>query len=462
MRLPIPLVVLGAFGSELLQFVISPLRFSIFLITRKSWKKKVREALAAPTPTPDPGAWAGTFKPPTGDRQPHLLISCGETSGELHASNFLDSLRALCEESDDAVKPHVSGLGGQILRDHDVEVRYPLAEHAVFGLKGVFQSLPFLGKALATYVRILRDDRPDVVVLFDYPGLHLVFARAARRLGIPVLHVVAPQHWAWGPWRTRRYRKVVDVCLAILPFEPAWFEQSGMRSAYIGHPLLDEVAEATDEQTTEVSDGDTRPVLGLLPGSRRVEVEIHLGPMLQIAKDLQGESGPLRVQIPHRNPKRARQIREALAKRQDEGLDQDLDIELLEGDPGSVLSRARVVLAKSGTGSLEAALHNTPTVVCYRFVDIFGRFVINQIVMAPWFGIANLCMNREISPEIAVLEPADWAKVLGAVRGFWNDGPSRDTALEDLRLLHERLGSPGASDRTARWLLPFCRRGGRS
>ena len=112
-----------------------------------------------------------------------------------------------------------SAFGGSALAAAGANVRFGLSEHAVMGVVGVLKQLPLILRAYADFVRLLRDDPPDLVVLVDYPGLHLVMAKACRRRSVPVLHYIAPQYWAWGPWRMRRYRRAVDATLTILPFE---------------------------------------------------------------------------------------------------------------------------------------------------------------------------------------------------------------------------------------------------
>ncbi len=303
----------------------------------------------------------------------------------------------------------------------------------------------------ATYLRALRDDRPELVVLVDYPGLHLVMAEAARRRGIPVLHYVAPQYWAWGPWRMRRYRRAVDATLTILPFEPAFFGDRELASEYVGHPLLDELAaHPPDEDAT--ARARAVPTLVLMPGSRRKEIAHHLEPMLRVAERLRGSRSDLRIVVPHRDRERAALVREELGRLG--ALDR---VEVHEGDPAPWLKGARVVLAKSGTGSLEACLHGTPTVVVYAIHGPFARFVLHRMLTVPFFAGANLCMARRIAPEIAVERDAQWnGDVHDAVARLLDDGPDRDRCLEDLAALRTRLGEPGASARAAQWIAPFC------
>jgi lipid-A-disaccharide synthase len=305
-------------------------------------------------------------------------------------------------------------------------------------------------RAFASFLEILRKDRPDLIVLIDYPGLHLVMAEAARRHGVPVVHYVAPQYWAWGPWRMKRYRRAMDGTLTILPFEPAFFRGEGLASEYVGHPLLDEVAGSPPDAAAVARVRD-RPTLVLMPGSRRREIEDHLGPMVRLARRLAADRPDLRIVIPHRDERRAELIRVMLAAMPGEPV-----VEAVAGDPGPWLAGARAALVKSGTGSLEACLHGTPTTIVYVVRGVVSRWVYHHLLTVPFFASANLCMNRRIVPELAVERSAQWDDVRRHVAELLDDSPVRRQCLRDLEALHERLGAPGASARAARWILPFC------
>jgi len=450
MALPPAIEVSVVLARELLRATAAPLHALAFLPRRERY-------LADSTTALDRSAAAGTADDAARQRfvSAHagscrkVFVSCGETSGETHLLHLIAAIRSGCAAEGRAV-PELIGFGGARLANAGVDSRFPLAEHAVMGLGGVLRSIPLILRAFATFLRILRDDRPDLIVLVDYPGLHLVLAEAARRRGIPVVHYVAPQYWAWGPWRMRRYRRAVDATLTILPFEPAFFGDRDLASGYVGHPLLDELA-ANPPSARSLDEVRARPTLVLMPGSRRKEIALHLRPMVELALRMQGQRPDLRIVIPHRDPKRAELIGERLRE-----LPAGDRVEVQIGDPGPWLRGARAVLAKSGTGSLEACLHGTPTVVVYALAGRFARFVRHRLLTVPWFAAANLCAGRCIVPEFAVEEPADWDAVGDAVSAIEADGEVRNQCLADLIALRERLGEAGASGRAAAWIVPLC------
>jgi len=273
-------------------------------------------------------------------------------------------------------------------------------------------------------------------------------ATAARRAGVPVLHYVAPQYWAWGPWRLRRYRRAVDATLTILPFETAFFRHYGLPAAYIGHPLLDELAQHPPEPAA-VAAIRARPTLVLLPGSRRAEITANLPGMLQVAAAVRAQDPTARIVLPHRNPARAELLRTLLASA---GAD---FVEYQQGPLSAWLAGARLVLAKSGTGSLESCLHGTPTVVVYQLRSQLAQLGYHSLLSVPWIAAANLIANRPVVPEFCFHDPAAWSKVQDTVLHLWSDQAARHTTATALAEVKARLGEPGASERTAAILRRF-------
>ena len=325
---------------ELVRSLVVPVRLLLYLPQRRRWRSRAREALDAASRSQDAAvlaqldAFFAKRREQRSDR-PHLFVSAGEASGELHASKLVEALGADVRSS---------AFGGSALAAAGANVRFGLSEHAVMGVVGVLKQLPLILRAYADFVRLLRDDPPDLVVLVDYPGLHLVMAKACRQRGVPVLHYIAPQYWAWGPWRMRRYRRAVDATLTILPFETEFFARQNEPAAYIGHPLLDELHDAapTPEEVAAVR---ARRTLVLLPGSRRAEIEANLAGMLRVAANLREVDPDLRVVVPHKNPRRTALIRSLLEA---QGA---AHVEHCEGSLTPWLAGAHLVLAKSGTGS---------------------------------------------------------------------------------------------------------------
>ncbi len=437
--LPVWLRVGIALARELVRAIAFPLHLVLYLPARQRWRTRARaalEAAAQPTPPQD-----GPLLPPisTHGRRPRLFVSAGETSGEVHAANVVRALRA------QGVDAECLAFGGPLLESAGAHVRVPLSAHSIIGLGGVLRALPFLVKAVADFVRLLRVERPDLVLLVDYPGLHLVLGQLAREHRVPVVHYVAPQYWAWAPWRMARYRRCVDATLTILPFEPAFFEGRGLAARYAGHPLLDHYRQHPPV-AAELAAVCARPTVCLMPGSRRAEIEQHLAPFVAIARRLHRDDPNLRFVIPHVDPRRARQIEQRLA-----GLDAPF-IELRVGAIGAWLAGARAVLVKSGTGSLEACLHGTPSVVVYKLSGRSWQWMHRNALIVPWVAAANLVANAPVVPEHVFFDDDGWAAVEESLRALLRDGETREACVAGLAAVRRRLGGAGASERVARWL----------
>ncbi|MBV8677090.1 MAG: lipid-A-disaccharide synthase, partial [Planctomycetaceae bacterium] len=167
-----------------------------------------------------------------------LFISTGEPSGDLHAANLIHSLRKCLPDAE------FVGFGGPRMAAAGADLLYPLVELAVMWFVRVLLNLPTFIRLLFQANRYFRDQRPDAVILIDYPGFNWCVARRAKRHGIPVFYYVPPQIWAWAGWRVEKVRKYVDQVLCALPFEPAWYHARGVPGAtHVGHPYFDELAE---------------------------------------------------------------------------------------------------------------------------------------------------------------------------------------------------------------------------
>lgn len=443
MNLPIPLVVALTLLRELLRALAFPLHCVLYLFGRERAEQRTRELLSHWQSAQPSQALAEFLRNhrPAGKPQPHLFISAGEASGEAHAARLLATLR---EHAHDHVR--VSAFGGQDLRHQGADVLVSLSEHAIMGVGGVLKALPLVLRTFARFLRLLRQDRPDVILLVDYPGLHLVMGRAARRYGVPVIHYVAPQYWAWAPWRMARYRRCVDLSLSILPFEVAFFRGSGVPCEYVGHPLLDRLV-ADPPAQARVAQLRADPTLCLMPGSRRAEIEAHLPGMLKVARTLLAHDPQARVVIAHRDPRRVAHIQTIVAREGASFAHFDL------GELGEKLASAQLVLAKSGTGSLEATLMGTPTVVVYRLPNAFMSFVYRHFLTVPWFAAANLIAARAVVPERCFHRDDGWDWATAEVLRLWPLAEPRLRCIDQLADVRYRLGDPGASERVAYILL---------
>src|SRR3954451_19263586 len=224
------------------------------------------------------------------DLSMRIFISAGEPSGDLHAANLIHALRARMPEA------RFIGYGGPKMTEAGATLLYPLVNLAVMWFLNVLLNIVTFIGLIFRADRFFRDEKPDAVILIDYPGLHWWLAKRAKARGVPVFYYVPPQIWAWAGWRVKKVKKFVDLVLCSLPFEPAWYRARGVSHAvYVGHPYFDELAERIlDETFLAAERSKPGPVVAILPGSRTQEVTRNLPIMIRAASKLVADHPELR------------------------------------------------------------------------------------------------------------------------------------------------------------------------
>ncbi len=357
---------------------------------------------------------------------PRIFVSAGEPSGDLHGAGVIRALRA---RHPDAI---IEALGGPRMAEAGAIIRYPIEGLSAFGLVEVVTKLG----AHLRLLHSLRDDfragRYDLVILIDYPGFHLRVAEAAREAGTKVLYYIAPQLWAWHPGRARRFAAAVDRLAVVLPFEQRFFGDLGLRSEYVGHPLVDRVSWPSREVArSRLGIAPDTKVLGIFPGSRSQEVGRLWEPFRDAARTLLAEGKCQRIFV----------AGTAEGEYPDPG-----PIEIVRDDPVSLFAAADAALAKSGTTTLEAALADTPMVVAYK-VHPFTWFMFQWLRTVRWVSLVNLVAEREVVPEI-LQDRANADSLAAALRPLLDPRDPRTVAQrEGLALVRQRLGAPGATTR---------------
>ena len=365
-------------------------------------------------------------------------MSAGEASGDHHAARLVRELLARRPD----VK--VDALGGPHLEAAGARILFPLPDLAVMGFAAVFQSLGKFIDVLRLYARYLRDERPDAVVLVDYPGLHVRFAALAKRQGIPVVYFVCPQLWAWAPWRARRFERAVDRALAILPFEVEYFRRRGIDATYVGHPAADSLAErehdADDDALTARARASATPI-ALLPGSRPQEARANLPLMLRVARRIVDQHPDATFFLPMSRD----DTRGVCASLID--ADADAPPVVLVERVYPVLGAARFALVASGTATFEVAYHGVPMVVIYKITPLH-RFLGGQLLTVPWISQVNLIAGEELVPEFVTPDdPVD--ELTHACLERIGDTETRSRCVRSLSESLRYAFAPGASSRAA-------------
>ena len=357
---------------------------------------------------------------------PRIFVSAGEPSGDLHGAGVVQALRA---RHPGLV---IEALGGPRMAAVGAVIRYPIEGLSAFGLVEVITKLRAHVRLLRSLRADFRAGRYDLVILIDYPGFHVRVAEAAREAGTKVLYYIAPQLWAWRPGRARRFASAVDRLAVVLPFEQRFFGGLGLRSDYVGHPLVDRGAWPTRaEARARLGIPLESRVLGIFPGSRHQEIRRLWVPFRDAALELLREGRCDRVVI----------AGTAGGEYPDSG-----PLEILRGDPIPIFAAADAALAKSGTTTLEAALADVPMVVAYK-VHPLTWHMFQRLRTVEWVSLVNLVAEREVVPEM-LQGRAEAGPLAEALRPLLDPEDPRTVAQRaGLALVRQRLGAPGAAAR---------------
>ena len=370
-----------------------------------------------------------------------VLVSAGDASGELHAAAVVDALRERIPGLD------VCALGGPALEKAGARILVEQRELAIGGLFEVLRDLARVARAWRRMTRALREERPDLVVLVDSPDFNLPLARRAKRLGLRVLWFISPQLWAWRRGRARKLAARVDRLAAIFPFEPGVYAGTDLRVDYVGHPLVDRLApllsRAPAQCRAALGLAAERPLVALLPGSRRNELASNLALQLAAARVLHAQDPRIAFALGVAPSIAREDVARAVAA---ERLPSLLDVALIEGHTHELARAADVALTKPGTVTVEVALLGTPQLVTAR-VPAASAFAMRRLVRLEHWAMPNLIAGAEVVPEL-LQEDAQPARIADGLRALLA-GPERARQLAALARVRAALGAGGAAARTA-------------
>ena len=375
-----------------------------------------------------------------------ILISCGEPSGDLYAGALTGALRDLDAGS------RVFGLGGDRLRDGGAEL---VAHYRGLAATGLSEALAVLPRSYAVYREMVaraRVERPDVFVAIDFPEINFRVASAVRRLGIPVVYYIGPQLWAWRRRRIETMRRLVDLALVIFPFEEALYREAGVPVEFVGHPLLELSGPTEDRAPFLRSLGldPAAPTVALLPGSRPNELRAIL-PDVARAAGLVRERVPAAQFVVARAPHLDDALLAPVRPLADSGA-----AAVVEGRADDVLAASDVVVTASGTATVQTAIHRRPMVIVYRLSALTYR-IVKTFSHVRHAGMANLIAGEPVVPEL-IQDAFTPAAVADEVVAFLTDAERAERTRAALGRVRARLGSAGASRRTAERILAVAER----
>ena len=365
------------------------------------------------------------------------MISAGEASGDHHAARFVQALQRRGHA------PVLYGMGGPHLQRAGMELVIDCRTLAIVGIVEVLIHWRRIMRELEKLRARMRADPPDLLILVDYPEFNLKLAETAKELGVPVLFYVSPQVWAWRPHRVKRIGALIDRMAVLFPFEVPFYENAGIPVEYVGHPLVDDIVPAVTPEQARAEFGldSERATVGLMPGSRLGEIERLLPLLLDSARRVQAQHGPVNLVLPLAGTLDEAPVRERLQA-------SGLDVHLVPGGRAyDVIQVCDAIITASGTATLEVGLMGVPMAVVYR-VHWLTWQIMRRLMTVDDIALVNIVAGRRVVAEF-IQRDARPAAIAAEIVRLLDDPAHRERVTADLASVRERMGEGGGPDRLA-------------
>lgn len=370
-----------------------------------------------------------------------ILLIAGEVSGDAHASLMVKYIKK--------TNPKIEffGIGGDELTKLEMHTFYHINKMAFLGIGEVIKHLPFIREVYKTIIEWAKLNKPDCAILVDYPGFNLRIAKSLKKLSIPIIWYISPQLWAWGKGRIKKVKKYVDKMIVLFPFEEKFYQSHGVKAEYVGHPLVDKHSDFLSRDLKDLTPGQVK--LGLLPGSRKQEVVTLLPKMLETTRQLF----------------KGGQIQNAEIVKVDNLPDQLFTSHLKKSDDFISIVRKPLkdclpaydaVIVASGTATLECGLYRIPMVIVYH-VSVLTYFLGKLLVKLKNIGLVNIVAEKQVAVEL-IQHHFTVARAFDEVIKLLDEKANREKK-EELRVVQEKLGRGGASEKAAKVVLDYLKDG---
>ena len=355
------------------------------------------------------------------------FIIAGEKSGDMHGSNLCKSIFELDSEA------LITGWGGGLMNAVGVKVLKNYHDLAFMGFWEVIKNLPkILGffKEVKIQITVFK---PDVVILVDYAGFNLRVAKWAKNSGFKTIYYIAPKAWAWRPGRAKIIKKYIDKLLVIFPFEKEFFEKYGIATEYVGNPLLDEIINFKPNEDFRIQNElNSQPIIALLPGSRKQEIEKMLKEMSKLTNIL-----PQYQWVMAGIGSMEKHIYKT----------EGANFKLIFDQTYDLLFHSNAAIVTSGTATLETALFNVPQVVVYRTSN-FSYQIAKRLINISYISLVNLVSQKGVVKEL-IQDEYNTENLEKEVFNITKNTFFRENQLKEYRILKEKMGKKGASDLAA-------------
>ncbi len=361
------------------------------------------------------------------------FIIAGEQSGDLHGSNLVKGLSAADANAE------IICWGGDLMESAGAKLLVHYRKLAFMGFTAVIKNLGAITKNLSLCKKHISEYNPDAVIFIDYPGFNLRIAQFVKNKGIRTFYYISPKFWAWNEGRVNKIKKYIDRMFIIFPFEVDFYKKHGIDVTYFGNPLVDEIEKKIGSLPARKDMGrslglEKKPVIALLAGSRRHEIELILPEMIKV--------------IPHFPDYQF--VLAGVKNISDEiyqNIISDMPVKLIKEKTYEILYAAQAALVTSGTATLEAALYGTPQVVCYKG-DFVSMLIGWSVIKVKYISLVNLILDTEAVKELVQYDLKE-KNVLRELIAILPGGGKREKLISDYDLLKNKLGAAGASQRIA-------------
>jgi lipid-A-disaccharide synthase len=366
-----------------------------------------------------------------------IMIMAGEASGDLHGANLAREIK----KSDPSIALY--GVGSRFMKEAGVQMLADASRISVVGITEVITHIRVIYGVFAQLKRFLRQERPDLLVLIDFPDFNIMLGKAARKLGIPVLYYISPQVWIWRKGRIKTIAALVKAMIVVFPFEVPLYEKAGVDVRFVGHPLTDVVHSSLTPVQARIDLGlDTaRRTVALLPGSRKTEISHLLPDMLAAARILLSRFQDLQFVLPVA-PTLDREFVRTFIDRE------KLPVKMTEGRVYDVLRASDAAIVTSGTATLETGLMAVPMVIIYR-ISKMTHYILSKLVSGvKHVGLVNIIAEKRLVPEL-IQQDANPRNIADAITKMLNDPGYHAEIRDGLAAMRIRLGDSGASARAS-------------
>jgi lipid-A-disaccharide synthase len=370
-----------------------------------------------------------------------IMIIAGEASGDLHGSLLIKELKKLNSETE------FFGIGGKFMKKEGFNAIYDLSSEAIVGFWEVLKKIFFFKKIFKGCVKLIKKENPVAIILIDFPGFNLRFAKEAKKLNKKVIYYISPQVWAWGKGRIKLIKRYIDKMIVFFKFEEELYKKYGMDVEFVGHPLL-EIVKPTDVKENLIEKFEIpsyKKTIALLPGSRTGEIKKHLPILINVAEILD-EKGDYQFLL-----SQTKNISEEIYKQYLNKT--NFSIKIIKDNPYDCIEVSDFVLVSSGTATLETAILEKPMIIIYK-TSFLNWLLIKPQIKIPYIGLVNVVAEKKIAPEFVQFN-AKAKNIAEEVLRIINDRVKIDEIKLNLKQVKEKLGEIGAARRAAKIILDF-------